>query len=152
MARLSPEAAERITTIGFAIDRAVQVAEPAASRHAPDHDNLALARRIVKTRTARKRHFAAAMFGEPCWDMLLDLYVARVLRTSVSITSASIASQVPPTTALRHIAILRDHGYVVRAPDPFDARRTHLTLSDSGFQAMDRWLDTVREIDGVPPA
>ena len=154
--RVTPEAADRIAGIEagigasiFAVDRAVPVPPPLLFRRSPaDADNLALARQIVKARNGRGRFFVQAMFGEPCWDMLLDLYIARVSRTSVSITSASIASRVPPTTALRHIAILQDQGYVLRQPDPFDGRRTHLTLSDAGLDAMNLWLDGVRPVEG----
>ena len=41
----------------------------------------------------------AELFGDPAWDMLLDLTAARAEHTRVSVTSLCIASAVPPTGA-----------------------------------------------------
>ena len=38
------------------------------------------------------------LFGEPAWDILLDLYIANVENKPVSVSSACIGSAAPPTT------------------------------------------------------
>jgi DNA-binding MarR family transcriptional regulator len=88
-----------------------------------------------------------SLFGEPAWDILLDLFIADLKGLSLSITDACIGSAVPVTTALRWITVLQHGDLVSRAGDPRDARRANLSLTDSGFnlmvmyfeQALDAW-------------
>src|SRR3546814_5777917 len=68
-----------------------------------------LVRRIIHQRQLRARFFDPALFGDPAWDMLLDLTAARAEHNRVSVTSLCIASGVPLTTALRWIEIGRAH-------------------------------------------
>jgi hypothetical protein len=62
---------------------------------------LALARRMYLERRQREKHFPSNLFGEPAWDILLDLYVAAKENVKIATTSACIGGSVPPTTGLR---------------------------------------------------
>lgn len=73
--------------------------------------------------------------------MLLDLYIARLKGTRVSVTSLCAAANIPPTTALRHIADLVTNGEIDRTPDPADQRRAFLDLSDHAFARINDWID-----------
>ena len=96
-----------------------------------------LARQTYDDRRRRSKIFHAdALFGEPAWDILLDLFIAAKERRRVSVTSACIGSAVPSTTALRWIAILERQGLLVREADPGDARRVYVKLSARGYAAM----------------
>lgn len=96
-----------------------------------------LARQTYDDRRRRSKIFRAdALFGEPAWDILLDLFIAAKERRRVSVTSACIGSAVPSTTALRWIAILERQGMLVREADPGDARRVYVKLSARGYAAM----------------
>ncbi|WP_367186159.1 MarR family transcriptional regulator [Novosphingobium sp.] len=55
-------------------------------------------------------------------------------------TSLCIAADVPPTTALRWIALLESEGLIERHPDPNDRRRTYIRLNDKMTAAMTRLL------------
>ena len=68
----------------------------------------------LNLRRRREQALGASLFAEPAWDMLLDLYLRQSegLRTTVS--SACLGSAAPPTTALRHMAILVERGLVER--------------------------------------
>lgn len=92
--------------------------------------------RIVKLRRQRDRVLGAKMFADPAWDMLLDLFVRCVDQVSTSISSACLASKVPPTTALRHMAILMEQGLVTKTPSRTDLRKHYVTLSNDGFEHM----------------
>lgn len=87
-------------------------------------------------RDRRRKFFDADLFAEPAWDILLDLYAAQLSGRKISVTSCCIASQVPPTTALRWIDQMRNSGLIVREQDPGDQRRFWLTLSESACKAM----------------
>ena len=83
-----------------------------------------LVRRIIRQRQLRARFFDGELFGDPAWDMLLDLTAARVEHQRVSITSLCIASGVPPTTALRWINEMTSAGLLERVEDDTDRRRS----------------------------
>ena len=101
---------------------------------------LAFARETYAIRRRRDRHLPGDLFGEPTWDILLDLYVATRENRPVPTTSACIGANVPPTTALRWLRILEARGLVEREEDNRDGRRTFVRLSARGLAAMDDWL------------
>jgi hypothetical protein len=105
---------------------------------------LRLARKTYWLRRQRASIFGCAeMFGEPAWDILLDLYIASAEGKQVSVSSACIGSACPPTTGLRWLAILTEQGFVVRENDSNDNRRVMVRLSDKGVAAMERFLASV---------
>jgi uncharacterized small protein (DUF1192 family) len=88
------------------------------------------AKRHYKARRARSNLFGVPdLFGEPAWDMLVDLFIAAEEGKRISVSSLCIASGVPMTTALRWISILEGRELVSRTADPFDARRFYISLS-----------------------
>jgi DNA-binding transcriptional ArsR family regulator len=101
---------------------------------------LAFARETYNIRRRRGRFLPADLFGEPTWDILLDLYVATRENRPVPTTSACIGAHVPPTTALRWLRILEARGLVEREEDDRDGRRTFVRLSERGLAAMEDWL------------
>jgi len=99
-----------------------------------------LVRQIIRQRQLRARFFDGDLFVDPAWDMLLDLTAARVEHARVSITSLCIASNVPPTTALRWIGQMTEAGLFERVEDDTDHRRAFITLSDRAADAMARYF------------
>ena len=99
-----------------------------------------LIRRIIRQRHLRARFFDGDLFGDPAWDMLLDLTAARAEHARVSVTSLCIASGVPPTTALRWIGQMIDAGLLERVEDETDRRRAFITLTDKASDAMARYF------------
>ena len=80
------------------------------------------------------------LFGEPAWDILLDLYIAHTEGKSVSVSSACIGSASPPTTGLRWLGVLSEHGFVAREHDPQDQRRVLVRLTQKAIKAMDAYF------------
>jgi DNA-binding MarR family transcriptional regulator len=99
-----------------------------------------LVRRIIRQRQLRARFFDGELFGDPAWDMLLDLTAARAEHTRVSVTSLCIASGVPPTTALRWIGQMTEAGMFQRVEDEADRRRAFVALTDKAADAMARFF------------
>lgn len=83
------------------------------------------------------------LFGEPAWDILLDLYIAHVDEKPVSVSSACIGSASPPTTGLRWLGVLAENNLVIREQDPNDQRRVLVKLTEFGVEAMDRYFASV---------
>jgi hypothetical protein len=107
-------------------------------------------RAAIRARRLRDHFFSADFFADPAWDMLLDLMAARLEQQRVAVSSLCIAAAVPPTTALRWIKTLTDHGLFVRAADPQDGRRVYIGLSDAATAAMEAYLRAARRISPFP--
>ncbi|MCR5870290.1 MULTISPECIES: hypothetical protein [unclassified Sphingomonas] len=122
-------------------------AEPSA---VPDPDPRTV-RATIRARRLRDQHFAPELFADPAWDMLLDLYAARLERGRVSVSSLCIAASVPPTTALRWIGTMHDAGLFEREADPGDRRRAHIMLSARAADAMRGYFAAVARL-GLMPA
>jgi hypothetical protein len=101
-------------------------------------------RQIIANRQARARFFDPALFGDPAWDMLLDLTAAYGEGARVSVTSLCIAAGVPATTALRWLTQMVDSGIFQRVPDPVDRRRAFIALSDKALSAMANYFGSLR--------
>lgn len=104
-----------------------------------------MVRRLLRQRRLREQFFPADLFADPAWDMLLDLYAARLERRPVSVSSLCIASAVPATTALRWIKTMTDAGIFLREADPQDGRRIFIALSDGANEAMARYFEALDE-------
>lgn len=103
--------------------------------------NAEAAREIYASRRSRDGIFGnPELFGEPAWDILLDLYVADVEGKAVSVSSACIGSAAPPTTGLRWLGVLAEQGLVLREHDPEDQRRVLVRLTERGLAAMDEYF------------
>ena len=99
---------------------------------------------MLRLRNARATIFGMPdLFQDPAWDILLDLYAAKLEGRSVSISSACIASMVPPTTALRWITLLEERGLVMRSYDEADRRRKYVALTERAQEAIGTYLDAV---------
>lgn len=96
---------------------------------------------LYRARRLRNKFLPAELFGEPAWDMLLDLFAARLQKRRISITSACIAAAVPTTTALRWIGLLEEHGLAEREASRADARVRWVHLTDAGEAAMTACLE-----------
>ena len=102
-------------------------------------------RRTLRQRRMREQYFPADLFADPAWDMLLDLYAARLERQPVSVSSLCIAAAVPATTALRWIKTMTDAGLFLREADPHDGRRIFIALAEGACDALARYFEALEE-------
>ena len=97
-------------------------------------------RQVQKARKVRATFFGEDMFADPAWDMLLELYACQLSQQRVSISGASAAAGVPPTTALRWITVLEQKNFITRENDPLDGRRVWISLTSHGAFLMRRYF------------
>jgi len=124
-------------------DAAAALPHPLAGQAMPTP--YSFARAIYQGRQKRWSHLDDCGLGEPGWDMLLDLFIARHEGKTVRTTSLCVAAATPTTTGLRYIAMLERRGLVRRVADPEDQRVTNVTLSDQGLRTMDELLRSMLE-------
>lgn len=99
-----------------------------------------VAQSLYDRRRKRDQEFGNAISNEPVWDMLLDLFVARVNGRGICVTSMCIASCAPQATAMRYIDFMETEGLIRKMSDPLDKRRTMVDLSHAGFKKMVSFL------------
>ncbi len=104
---------------------------------------------MLRLRRLRDSYFDPSLFADPAWDMLLDLLAARVEGDQVAVSSLCIAAAVPPTTALRWIKAMTDHGLFERHADPMDGRRIFIRLSETATRAMSKYFAAAGRLEGV---
>lgn len=110
---------------------------------------IAILRQMIRSRRLRERFFEGARFGEPAWDILLDLSLAWFERKAVSVSSVCIASGVPMTTAMRWINEMIDAGLIERWIDPTDGRRNLVHIAPATRQGMVRYLLEIERMDRI---
>lgn len=134
--RAAARRGDGVRAMAFPADPIAVSASVLPQRQALPAAALAMAREIYAGRRRRERFLAADLFGEPTWDILLDLYIAAGEGRRVPTTSACIGANVPPTTALRWLRILEARALVEREDDGRDGRRTFVCLTARGTAAM----------------
>jgi hypothetical protein len=93
---------------------------PSQDRTAEPADLLAAARTAREARRRRDQVFGDELLAEPCWDLLLDLFIAAKEGRRLSITAAFLALSVARGTTQRCIAHLADVGLLSRESGPGD--------------------------------
>ena len=116
-------------------------AEPVAAGPARGGRAAIVAGSLHRDRLQRTRYFPPGLFGEPAWDILLDLFAALHGCELRSVKEVCLAANVPEATALRHIEGLIAQGLVTRRRDRTDNRRKFLTMTPEGNRRM---LDYLR--------
>lgn len=129
----------------------IPVVEP-EWRESQGDARLTIAKWLYWSRGIRPGTLSPDLFGEPAWDLLLDLYIREKSGSRSSVTSACIGSRAPHTTALRHIDALRRSGWIKRIPDEGDKRRFWLALTPGAIQKLDRHFDQLASAAQVMPA
>ena len=112
-----------------------------AGKHATQHERYSpgqLASFAKQIHSARRRRDEILPIerGEPSWDMLLDLFVNYVLERRVSVTSVTVMSGCPMTTALRHLGKLEEQGFLARQESGKDDRVVYVSLTEAGYAKM----------------
>lgn len=99
---------------------------------------LANAQRTGRRRLLRRQLLGAEeLFGEPAWDMLIELFIHLCEDKPLSTSSLCIASGLSMSSALRLVQRLIDAGLVDREVDPEDGRRNFISLSsDTAHRLM----------------
>lgn len=129
--------AQRISRLDFDSSNIASEEVTGAER---EHITAEMLHKVLLARRARSRFFSEGLFADPAWDILLDLLMARLSQTRVSVSSLCLASNVPPTTALRWIGTLETEGLLTRRADPLDGRRSYMELSDAAIKALSAYF------------
>lgn len=97
--------------------------------------------RIIAWRTQRNKAFGSySIFADPAWDIILHIFVSSADGRSTSIKCASIAANVPASTAQRTVKTLLKLDLLNSHSDPDDSRRKFLSLTPKAKLLLERVL------------
>lgn len=95
------------------------------------------ARRTIRRRLLRRQLIGSEeLFGEPAWEILLDVFVHECEGKPLAITSTCATAGIPMSSGLRLIQKLCDANILRRMPDLFDGRRCFVLLQPAAFDRM----------------
>lgn len=86
----------------------------------------------VRARKMRQELFPGKYFGDPAWDIIVELYVAALSGKTFATSDIGLEAGIPMTTVLRYLALLEQDGIVQRWSDPSDGRRVLVKLTERG--------------------
>jgi hypothetical protein len=124
--RMESESGSRVLGLDASLDDARALAKIASG--------------MIEQRQRRANFFPAKMFGEPGWDILLDLYWHTVLGKRVSVSSLCVAGGAPYATGLRWLRYLESEGMAWREPDKKDLRYEWVILSPLAKDQLEAYL------------
>lgn len=104
-----------------------------------DHDEAAnLAAFMLAFRRSRTEELPSSLFGEPSWDILLELFIADARSVRVTGRQISELHRIPTKVASRWLMHLTAEGLIVG--DGSGDRDDALTLSGAAIGKMERLL------------
>ena len=89
-----------------------------------ENARCALRRRMLR----RQLLGSPELFGEPAWDMLLDLFIHECEARPLAMSSLCISAEMPTSSAMKLIQRLCDAEILERIPDPHDGRRSLMRI------------------------
>lgn len=122
---------------------------PQIARRQMGADNEAkqqLVTKLLRLRRQRSSVFDADLFGEPAWDMLLELYLADLRHVRHSVSGLCKLSGGPTTTAIRWLAKMEAAGLLKREGDAHDQRRLWVILTQDGYSRIDTLIDQFQQL------
>ncbi len=130
--------------------RAVSETSGLASPPAIKDGILVAARAARKARRERQRIFGETLMSDPPWDILLELFVARIESRQLGISTLSSAIGISEQTLILWAAQLVEAKLVTSSPNSDEPRDRILALTDEGVNLMcDYFIRTSPDLDAA---
>ena len=111
-----------------------------------------IAQVVLEQLHMRKRFLPPSLFHEPAWEILLALFVSERDKQTLNVKQLVSLIDAPPTTSQRWIDQLVHMKLLQRKVDVNDRRRLEISLSETGFQSVERYLHWIAtNTDRKPP-
>jgi len=91
---------------------------------------------LLRQRRARDRYFGSTMFGEPAWDIMLELMIARIDEREMKISELGAASYAPAIATRQYVDALADAKLVECFQDADAEGDCFLALSSEAARRM----------------
>lgn len=94
------------------------------------------ARSLYRQRRARDALFAPELFGEPAWDLLLTLYIARCEGHCLSMPALSLSVNLPLADASEWVRTLEASRLIQKDSPTKVNEPARVCISDAGFHTI----------------
>lgn len=102
---------------------------------------------ILELRRARAEALGPGLFGDFAWDILLQLYAARLGERSVRLSD--LESLAPSSTLARWVAVLEERGLVSCGLDGLSPAEIRAELSPTGEARMSELFRILRHLHPI---
>ena len=127
----SPCGEAQLGTRSGALDGLKTLADERPFEIREDHiQSLLLARR------ARDELLGRDLFSDPAWDLLLELYAAKLGRRAMTLRDLALATGTPPSTTARWLSALDERGLIMSSAAAVGQAR--IALSAEGLSKLER--------------
>lgn len=106
----------------------------------PGTDALDHARSLFRERRCRNALFSAELFGEPAWDLILTLYIARCEGLDLSIRALSLDLDMSLTDAAKWVHALETLRLIQKGGPGDGDTPPSVCISDAGFNTVTTML------------
>ena len=102
----------------------------------PEMEALDHARSLLRQRRIRDAAFPPGLFGEPAWDALLTLYIARCEGRRLSRAGLCLSLNLPPARSANWISALEASRLIEKVRLPDQSETPGICISDTGFHRV----------------
>jgi DNA-binding MarR family transcriptional regulator len=95
---------------------------------------------ILSGRRGREAALGRELFSDPAWDILLELYAARLGERRMTLRELARSIDIPESTTARWISVLSDRGFVIALNDRREMVEASIELSAQGLAVMKRLI------------
>lgn len=118
---------------------------PAAAAPHPDRMDersraCAWAEHLYAERRGRDAQFPDGLFGEPAWDLLLAMFIARDRNQAMILCKAYKAAGVSDTTGRRLLDRMEKEGLITRRRAPRSRKMRIVELTDLAIERLTEYL------------
>lgn len=96
---------------------------------------------ILCVRRGREAAMGRELFSDPAWDILLELFAARLGCRRMTVDELARSIDMPRSTTARWIEVLSDRGLVTTVSDFGDRAKLWIELTAHGDATMTRLVD-----------
>jgi DNA-binding MarR family transcriptional regulator len=93
---------------------------------------------ILSGRRGREAALGRELFSDPAWDILLELYAARLGERRMTLRELARSINIPESTTARWISVLSDRGLVITSNERRETVEASIELSAQGLAVMKR--------------
>ena len=97
----------------------------------------------LHVRKIREKYFGKKIFGEPAWDILLELYVSELQDKKISTSNLILSSSYSSSTAMRWIKNLEENSMIFKSPSKIDGRVQYQRISKAAFDQMTSYFERI---------
>jgi len=98
---------------------------------------------VLTLRRARSQILGEGLFSDPAWDMLLQLYLAKLRGRQVKLTD--LVTDVPDSTRARWASVLEERRLLRCRMDALVPSALWIELTETGTERMSRLLARLRQ-------